>query len=142
MILLGSVQRFELERLLLVHLSKDQKVLWHWGALANSNGRNGDSDSSSSNSRGNSPTKQHTKLSEPAGGGDTSTTTPAQPAGGAATAGPGLGVPVSGPRFRVTKVNETELKTNQPEEPETNGEAIPMKLLSVVSTEPFQGTGY
>ncbi|GFR83380.1 chloride channel protein [Elysia marginata] len=137
MILLGSVQRLELERLLLVHLSKEQKVMWHWGG----NGRVTDSDSSSSNSnsRDSSPTKQHGQASEPATIASGDSASPNKSAGGAV--GPGVGVPVSGPRFKVTKVNETEIKPQDTDELDGNGEAIPMKLLSVPTQRPyFHGT--
>ena len=139
MILLGSVQRFELERLLLVHLSKEQKVLWSWSGHTSNNGRNADSDSSSSTSRGSSPTKQQIHSAEPVtAGGDSASDKPVinnvALAGNGAT-GPGIGVPVTGPRFRVTRVNETEIGTKKQDEPDGNGEAIPMKLLSMVSED-------
>lgn len=34
MILLGSVQRYELERILLIHLSHDQKIIWNFDQKA------------------------------------------------------------------------------------------------------------
>ncbi|GFO05792.1 chloride channel protein [Plakobranchus ocellatus] len=132
MILLGSVQRFELERLLLIHLSRDQKVLWSWDQR-----RAGDSDSSSNGS----PSKQRQPLVMPT----VAVTAPAalKPAkdgGGLANpAGPGVGVPVAGPRFRVTKVDEDELgsRGRQRGQPGEDGDAIPLKLLSVPAQRPY-----